>query len=104
MSKELIALLREPATPAIYGQDVMTMRYAADALEEAERRIADLSATVEAQRTLYENCTKLAAEFEEAVRKLGIARDALRLAGDEPNLDKARKIADTALAQTGEKQ
>ena len=40
MSKELIALLREPATPAIYGQDVMTMRYAADALEEAERKLA----------------------------------------------------------------
>lgn len=40
MSKELIALLREPATPAIYGQDVMTMRSAADALEEAERKLA----------------------------------------------------------------
>ena len=48
--------------------------------------------------------TEAADALEEAGRKLALARDALRLAGDEPNLDKARKIADTALAQIGEKQ
>lgn len=53
-----------------------------------------------AQATIAEAADAL----EEAGRKLALARDALRLAGDEPNLDKARKIADTALAQIGEKQ
>ena len=49
-------------------------------------------------------CNAAADALEEAERKLAIAREALRLAGDEPNLDKARKIADAALAQIGEKQ
>lgn len=40
MSKELIARLRKHVTPAIYGQDAMTMHDAADALEEAERKLA----------------------------------------------------------------
>lgn len=45
--------------------------------------------------------TEIANALEEAERKLDIAREALRLAGDEPNLDKAMKIADAALAQIG---
>ena len=49
-------------------------------------------------------CNAAADALEEAERKSAIAREALRLAGDEPNLDKARKIADAALAQIGEKQ
>lgn len=47
---ELIERLVSPATPTIYGQDVMTMREAAHAIESADKRIADLTDEIERLR------------------------------------------------------
>ena len=74
-NKELIERLCNPVTPTIYGQDVLTMREAAHALELADKRIAELEAERNDFHMGYRmKCDK---ETKELERRLAVAREAL---------------------------
>lgn len=90
-NKELIERLNDYINNT---DDCALRKEAADALAAADKRIAELEKYGRVQDPLADRI----AELE---RKLAVAREALRYAGDEPNLDRARRIADAALAQIG---
>lgn len=95
MNEKLIERLRSGNDEVFSTRQKLSI---ADALESLsaecteQARLLGMSAEREAD---------LLGKIERLERKLAIAREALHMAGDEPNIDKARKIADAALAQIG---
>lgn len=112
MSKELIERARikagvmEMGERIQWGSDTAIMRELADALEEAERRIAELKAR---EKILVSANSLANIERNEAERKLAIAREALNSCGVNHGLNGPQQyydesLVDAALAQIGEKQ